>query len=60
MSNRAQAYGMIVMAALMVAALFVNIDLRDTGQQYRPLQILVCGPLAIWCAFKAVMLWSKQ
>lgn len=60
MSNRHQAYGMWFMAVLMIAALFVNIDLRDSGLQFRPLHIILCGPLALWCAIKGWLLWNAD
>ena len=60
MSNRAQAFGMWLLAALFIAALFVNLDLKESGQQYRPLQIIVCGPLALWSAIKGWLLWTAD
>ena len=60
MSNRVQAFGMWLLAALFIAALFVNLDLKESSQRYRPLQIIVCGPLALWCAIKGWLLWTAD
>ncbi len=60
MSNRAQAYGMWFMTAVLIAALFLNIELRDSGQPFRPLHIILLGPLALWCAFRGWLKWVED
>ena len=51
---------MWVMTLLMLAALAINIDLRDSGDAYRPFHILVCGPLALYCAVVGCLKWLKD
>lgn len=57
MTNRQQAWAMWLLAALFLAAFAINIDLRDSGQAYRPLHILLCIPLALYCAVVGAMKW---
>ena len=57
MTNRQQAWGMWVMAALLVAAFVINVDLRDSGEPHRPLHIILCLPLAFYCAVVGVKKW---
>lgn len=57
MSNRAQAYGMWGLAAVMLAALALNIAARNAGEAFRPLHILILGPLALYCAVVGVIKW---
>jgi hypothetical protein len=56
MSNRMQAWGMWALAVVFLAALALNIDLRAAGEEYRPLHIILLGPLALYCA---VIGWVK-
>jgi hypothetical protein len=60
MSNREQAWGMWAMAVLMLAALALNIDLRDSGEAFRPLHIVLCGPLALYCAVVGWFKWREN
>jgi hypothetical protein len=60
MSNRTQAVGMWILAALFVVAFFINLNLKASGETFRPLQLIVCIPLAIWSGFKGFLLWSRD
>ena len=60
MSNRAQAWGMFAVAVLMLAALALNIQLRSAGEPYRPLHILILGPLALYCAVVGCFKWNAD
>ncbi len=57
MTNRQQAVGMWLLALVFLGAFALNIDLRDSGEAYRPLHILLCIPLAIYSAIVGVMKW---
>lgn len=57
MTNRQQAWGMWGLAVVLLAAFALNIDLRDAGEPYRPLHIILCVPLALYCAVVGLKKW---
>jgi hypothetical protein len=60
MSNRVQAWGMWALSAVLLCALELNIQLRDAGQAYRPLHLMFCGPLALYCLVAGWNKWSQD
>jgi hypothetical protein len=60
MSNRAQAWGMLALAVVMLAALALNIQLRNAGEPFHPLHILLLGPLALYCAMVGWRKWNED
>ena len=60
MSNRGQAWGMWALALVMLGALALNIDLRDSGEPFRPLHIVLLGPLALYCAVAGWLKWRED
>jgi hypothetical protein len=60
MTASAKAIAMWVVACLLIIALLANIQLREIGEAYRPLHILLCGPLALYCAIRGSMFWLEK
>ena len=60
MTNRQQAWGMWALALVFLAAFALNIDLRDSGEPYRPLHIVLCIPLALYCLVAGAMKWRAD
>ena len=50
---------MWALALVMLGALALNIDLRDSGEAFRPLHIVLCGPLALYCAVAGWLKWQE-
>jgi hypothetical protein len=51
---------MWALALVFLAALAYNIQLRDAGAAYRPLHILILGPLALYCAVAGWFKWQED
>ena len=49
---------MWALSLVMLSALALNIILRDSGEVFRPLHIVLCGPLALYCAVAGWLKWQ--
>jgi hypothetical protein len=55
MTASAKTIAMWVVACLLIIALLANIRLCEADEAYRPLHILLFGPLALYCAIRRLM-----